>query len=147
MFNFLRRLFRNNLRDAPHPPDNPHAAHPLQEDLEMERRCDQLEREALAALRQERAAEQLLPPRERIKNRLNLPTELSAESRAKESVPVLSPPRNPKGVSMVVVVNRVGIGIGMPQVLFEYLYGHRSLTSDDWDVINHYLLECGLEPI
>jgi hypothetical protein len=146
VFEFLRKLFgrkrrgtppqREDLEVAPHPTDDP----------ELQQMLDQIDRKAMEAIQNERTAEALLTPRERIKKRLNLPRELSADYRADESVPVLSPGRKRDAVPLVVVVNNVGIGIRIPRVLFEYLYRQCSLTTDDQHVINDALMQWGLNP-
>jgi hypothetical protein len=146
MFDFLRRLFGGNQRGTPHPQDDPGVKLSPPDDPERKQRLDQLERKALEAIQRERASERLLTPRERIKKRLNLPSELPADYRADESVLVLSPLRKHDAVPLVVVVNNVGIGINMPRVLFEYLYRQRSLTTDDQHVINDSLAQWGLDP-
>jgi hypothetical protein len=145
MFDFLRRLFGRNRPGAPRrqaaharapqPPDDP----------ELRQILDRIDRKWADALHQERTAEALLTPRERIKKRLNLPTELPADYRADQPVPVLSPARIGSPVPMIVVVNNVGIGLNMPRALFEYLYRQCPLAAEDQRVINESLAQWGLE--
>jgi hypothetical protein len=172
MLDFLRRLFGRNRRGAPprqdaqatgpQPPDDPGRSDcPLSDDQggdaqatgpqpsddpELRQILDRIDRKWTDVLQRERAAEELLTPRERLKKRLNLPTELPADSRAKGPVPVLSPARNDDTVPMTVVVNNVGIGINMPHVLFGFLYRQRQLTAADQLVINTFLERLGLQP-
>jgi len=145
MFDFLRRLFGRNRpgtppqevarETGPEPPADP----------ELQQILDRIDRKWTNVLQQERAAEALLTPRERIKKRLNLPTQLPADYRADAPVAVLSPAHR-IAAPMIVVVNNVGIGLNMPRVLFEYLYRERSLTADDQRVINNALQQLGLGP-
>jgi hypothetical protein len=118
----------------------------LPDDPELQQILDRIDRKWTDALQRDRAANALLTPRERLKKRLNLPTELPDDYRAEESVPVLSPVRKDNAVSMTAVVNNVGIGITMPRVLFEYLYRQYPLAVDDQLVINESLKQWGLEP-
>jgi hypothetical protein len=135
-------------RNAPHPPDHPERQQPLAEDPELKRRWDQLEREALEAIHKERAAERLLTPRARIKKGLKLPGELPLDYKADESVPVLAPDRPGDDAGpTVLVVNQVGIGLRIPQVLFQYLYQLKTPTAAEWKVINDFLLQWGLDPV
>jgi hypothetical protein len=146
VFDFLRRLFGSDRRDAaPRQRDAEMKAHPP-DDPELKQILDRLQREGLEAIRKERAAEALLTPKERIKKRLNLPSELPPGYRADESAPVLSPARTGSAAPVVVVVNNVGIGISMPGVLFEYLYRQYSPTADEEQVINSSLVQWGLDP-
>jgi hypothetical protein len=117
---------------------------------EQARRNADADRRDLEDLRriaaQEREAEQALAPCERIKKHLNLPSALPAGYKADESIPWLAPARPIDGVPMVTVVNRVGIGVQIPQVLFDYLYRDRSLTADDKRVITESCLQWGFDP-
>jgi hypothetical protein len=146
MFGFLRRLFGRNRSDAPPREDAREKGHQPPVDPELQQILDRIDRKWTDVLHRERAAEALLTPRERIKKRLNLPTELPADYRADESVPVLSPVHKSAAVPMIVVVNNVGIGVNMPRILFEYLYRQHPLTPADQRVINDYLQRWGLGP-
>src|SRR5262249_4913539 len=147
MFDFLRRLFGRNRPGAPRRQDA-HATGPQpSDDPELQQILDQIDRKWTSALHQERAAEALLTPRERIKKRLNLPAELPADyDRADQPISVLSPAPIASPVPTIVVVNNVGIGLRMPRVLYEYLYRQRPLTTEDQRVINESLAQWGLEP-
>src|SRR5262245_49702380 len=135
MFDFLRRLFGGNPRRAP-PPEDPDLKH----------RFDQLEREALRAIQEERAAEQLLTPRERIKKRLNLPSELPGDFQADEPAPVFNYLlTNDPTVPTVRVVSRGKVAVFLPLALFEYLYRQGACTADGRKVINNVLLQLGLD--
>jgi len=121
---------------TPDPPD----------DEEFQQKLDQIERQALEAIRKERVAEALLTPRERIKKRLNLPNQLPADYRSDSAAPVLSLAHAADDPSWLVVVNNVGISLKMPRVLFEYLYRPRPLTADDRRVIHDFLVQYRLDP-
>jgi hypothetical protein len=112
----------------------------------MKQRFDQLEREVLAAIHKERAADRLLGPRERIKKQFNLPDQLPAQNSPGPSVPVLSLAHWPEDVPSIVVVNRGGMGLRIPEVLFTYLYRQGSLAADDWRTVNTFLVQSGMEP-
>ena len=146
MFDFLQRLFGRSRPDAP-PSQGAHERAPQpSDDPELQQIVDRIDRKWTEALQRERAAEALLTPRERLKKRLNLPTELSADYRAADFVPVLSPVRKGNAVPMLVVVNNVGVGINVPLVLFEYLYRQGPVSADDQRVINDSLQQWGLGP-
>jgi hypothetical protein len=113
-------------------------------DPELQQILDGIDRKWTDVLQHERAAEALLTPRERIKKRLNLPTELPADYQADDSVPVLSPVHKIASVPMIKVVNNVGIGINMPRILFDYLYRQHPPTLYDQRVINDSLQQWGL---
>ena len=157
MFDFLRRMIGRNRQGAPVRPVDPDISPVLPDDPERQF-LDQLMRRAQEkydrdhaqerALERalERAAEELLTPRERVKKRLNLPSELPVNYRADESVPVLSQIHCDDAVPQVVVVNKGRMGIKMPCVLFEYLYRQCPVAANEQQLISDFLAQWGLDP-
>jgi hypothetical protein len=117
---------------------------------EQDRLNAEADRRHIAELKQrmaeDREAEKLLAPRDLIKKRLNLPDELPSAYKASESIPVLSSMHPLDDVPMVTVENRAGIGLKIPQVLFDYLYRDRSLTADDKKRITLACMQWGFDP-
>jgi hypothetical protein len=143
----VERPVDGNRPSTSHPPDTAKLKPATLSDSGMLRHLDQLERDALEAIQKDRAAEQLLTPRDRIKKRFHLPAELPADYKADESIPMLTfAGVNDGTVPMVVIANPAGTGVRFPQVLIEYLYRGRSPTADDRKVINNFLTKMGMEP-
>src|SRR5262249_60690025 len=92
------------------PSPSPGVGPPAPEDPELRQRLAQLERQALDAIHKQRTTEALLTPRERIKQRLNLPRDLPADYGADGSLPVLSAAGPADAVPSVVVVNNARLG-------------------------------------
>ncbi len=76
-----------------------------------------MEQEALERIRRDKESDLLLPPPERMKKSLNLPTKLAAADRIDGPFP------------FVTVVNRAGVGITMDREAFDYMYGESKLPD------------------
>src|SRR5262245_34289451 len=107
MLGLLGRLCGVSRADVPPREDDREREPQPPIDPELQQILGEIDQKWTDVLQRERAAEALLTPRERIKKRLNLPTELPADYRADESVPVLAPVHKIAAVPMIVVVNNV----------------------------------------
>jgi hypothetical protein len=126
MFGFLRRLFGRNLPlPGTQEGEGRRSARPAfgegaivtHEDAELRKRLDRMEQDALERIRREKESDLLLPPPERMKKSLNLPTKLEAADRIDGPFP------------FVTIVNRAGVGITMDREAFDYMYGESNLPD------------------
>jgi hypothetical protein len=146
MFRFLRRLFGRNRQDVPPPEDAHERGLGPPYDPELQQILDGIDRKWTNVLEQERAAEALLTPRERIKKRLNLPAEHPVFNPVDATMIVIAPVLRSDVPTITVVTKDGGRGLVIPRVLFEYLYCQLSPTADDQRVINYALQLWGLGP-